>query len=390
MAKQKNQVKLTYDTANQRFQKIVKGKKWRSSRGLLPTETSKAIKELEQWLKDQEPQPEPEPSSGFLDLLEVQMQQQQYINRLIEADQPKNAKTHSEAITQFLEFKKPRVKYSRLQVLSAHLKTWFVGQAGQIGIASLDRDKWESMMDLIQTNINQNKWSTKYANDLMSSIRGYYKWLYESERIDLIPRFVNSSIFSVTVLPSTPEYFADAELQKVFKCSNDQFKLWYLLALNCGMTQIDISELTWDQIDLKNGTLKRKRTKHEHRDSERIPTVVYKLFPEIVAALSKLGSREGRVFNQRNGNALVQEGRNDQIAKAFRPIKAEAGSKLSFKHFRKTGVTWISADHKAWRETYLANVPTGVTDKNYDGTTELPVSVTDTIRSKLQSLKLTT
>ena len=372
----KNGVKLTYDSKNQRFQKIVKGKRFVSSRGLLPTETAKAIVELEKWLKDQQS------STPIGNMEDLPASIGGNSIKVWATATPKNQK-HDPHIDEFLIFKKAKVSNGRFLVLKSHIGTILRDQIGQLPVDGLDRHRWESMIADFNIKIENGKWSTKYCHDLLVSIRGYFNWLYQSERIDLIPRFVSSQLYTIKIENKQPEFFSADELQKVFKASNEKMKIWYLLALNCGMTQIDISEMTWDMIDLNAGTLTRRRTKHQSQQSDRIPTVVYKLFPELVSELGKLTNRQGRVFTQANGKPLVQDFRNDQIAKAFREIKIEMGVAKSFKHFRKTGCTWIAKAHRDFRNLYLANVPSGMAEKHYDGSSDLPVAVTDTIRGEL-------
>ena len=65
---------------------------------------------------------------------------------------------------------------------------------------------------------------------------------------------------------------------------SDKTKLYLLLMLNCGMYQNDIAELLDEEVNWKNGTITRARSKTRDRNG---PVVTYKLWPETFALLKK-------------------------------------------------------------------------------------------------------
>ncbi len=402
MATPKNDIKLGYDKTNMRFKKMVKGTMWRSSRGLLPTDKSKAVKEFLGWLAQQEePEYPPVPETW-----------QEYIQdpfpgspnygdpiknppHLIPGNPIKLAyeaglaavatkgKTIGDAVSDFLSFKKSRVGKGQLVCQSAHLKI-LCHHCGNLPIDGVTISHWTSLMD----DVSSEKRSADYGHNITVTIRAFFNWLFETERLEVIPRFVMSKLFMVKIPQKLPEFFSTAELALLFGAASPLQKLHWLLCLNCGMTQMDLSDLKWSMLDLKKGTLTRQRGKHQSQTSDRIPTVVYTLWPEVKAGLSKLPQTGDRVFLNSNGKPLVRDNRNDAVAAHFKLVAKSVGITKTFKVFRKTGCTLIGTAYRGWRDLYLANTSKEVVDKNYDGTTTLPAEVTDHIRSQLPKVAL--
>jgi hypothetical protein len=119
-----------------------------------------------------------------------------------------------------------------------------------------------------------------------------------------------------------------------------------------------------------------------------VPTVTYHLWQPTVELLRRFGNFKGeRVLSNRRGNSLVEQGINDSPAAVFRIIRKQLGIRTkSLKTFRKTGTTVLgekNSPHRSWRSVYLGNSPSGITDRHYDGTDELPKTVTEYIRTQL-------
>ena len=64
-----------------------------------------------------------------------------------------------------------------------------------------------------------------------------------------------------------------------------RLRLYALLGLNCGMTNVDIANLRKDMVNLRGGRLVRKRVKTEGHD--KVPTVDYPLWPETLEVLGE-------------------------------------------------------------------------------------------------------
>lgn len=77
--------------------------------------------------------------------------------------------------------------------------------------------------------------------------------------------------------------------------------------LNCGFTQIDISDLHPSEVDWEVGRIIRKRSKTNHHKN--VPTVSYKLWDMTWKLLQEHGSRSGdRVLTTRQGKPWVEDG----------------------------------------------------------------------------------
>ena len=73
--------------------------------------------------------------------------------------------------------------------------------------------------------------------------------------------------------------------------------------LNCGMYQNDIAELKADEVNWKQGTLTRARSKTRERNG---PVVTYKLWPETFALLKKHRAEGELALTTDEGNPLVK------------------------------------------------------------------------------------
>lgn len=403
----KNKVKLGYDVANVRFKKMVNGKTFLSSRGLLPSDHAKAVAEFLDWMAKQEERPQevlPAPAETWQEYLQSDIPRfgQNFGDPVanpphlipgnpiklayeagVAAAAAKSEKTMSDAVTAFLEFKSSKVSKGQVVILRTHLAKFWCSHCGDQPIDGINGLMWERITNDINGKVKAGTWSGKYAHDVMVNIRGLYKWLWHTERIEAVPRFVSSDLYSIAIPRKLPEFFTTSELDLLFGAATPAQKLHWLICLNCGMTQLDLSDLTWSMIDLKQGTLTRQRGKHQSQTSDRIPTVVYTLWPEVKAGLSTLPQTDDRVFLNSNGKPLVGNNRNDAVAANFKLVAKSVGISKTFKVFRKTGCTLIGTAYRGWRDLYLANTSKEVVDKNYDGTTTLPAEVTNHIRSQL-------
>ena len=313
--------------------------------------------------------------------------------RLEILDRTENAErdvlTYKRAFDEFREFKSGTVSNGQQSVLGSHIGFFMRCVGDHQPLESLGIAHWESFWNKLQQNQKSEKWSKKYGNSVLASVRGFLKWCYDTERLETLPRFVTSNLYRIAVPTTKPIPFTKKEVLSILSVATDEQRLLYLLMLNCGMTQKDVSDLCPGEVDLRKGTITRKRSKHRHRATARVPTVTYHLWKPTWELLRRFGDASGeRVFSNRRGKPLVQESRNDSPAAAFRGIREKLGiRKKSLKTFRKTGTTILGqkeSPFRAWRSVYLGNAPSGITDKHYDGTDELPEAVTEYIRTQLE------
>jgi integrase len=297
--------------------------------------------------------------------------------------------TYKRAFAEFQEFKAGTVSAGQQSVLSAHIGFFMRCVGDHQPLKSLCIAHWESFWNQLQHNLKSDKWVQKYGNSVLASVRGFLTWCYDTERLESLPRFVTSKLYRIEVPTTKPIPFTKKEVLSILSVATEEQRLLYLLMLNCAMTQKDVSDLRPDEVDLGKGTITRRRSKHRHRSTKRVPTVTYHLWKPAWELLRRFGDFSGeRVFANQRGNPLVQASRNDSPAAAFRVIREKlAIRKKSLKTFRKTGTTTIGqkgSPFRGWRSVYLGNAPAEITDKHYDGTDELPEEVTEYIRTQLE------
>ncbi|WP_373651413.1 hypothetical protein [Schlesneria sp. DSM 10557] len=321
-----------------------------------------------------------------------------------------NRKTKLKSLIEVAAFKNPKVEVDSLEKLTKEflaLKTAKLNHDSTVPLRShlkfltdrhtsleLTVSQWEAMVSELHTMKKNGVRSGKYCNSILNTMKAFYEWAKSRIKVpDFV--FADTADNRITIPKTRAVYFSPEELKALLDAADPEMKIILLLMLNCGMTQVDISELTWEMINLEAGTLTRMRTKHEHRgEHEKVLTVVYSLWSDILTYLKRMKEQKGLIFTRLDGSALVQEKRNDQLAKRYQVLASKVGQKeKTLKHLRKTGTTVLGSSYKdsdgkvdfrSWREVYLANTPKEVTDVNYDGTTDLPKGVTDYIKKRLE------
>ena len=153
-----------------------------------------------------------------------------------------------------------------------------------------------------------------------------------------------------------------------------QLKLHLLLMLNCGMTQVDISDLQPGEVDWGRGRITRKRSKtaaHEH-----VPTVEYPLWPSTRGLLRQFGLRDGeRVLMTGSGRPWLREilktegnrSKVDVIKSNYMHLQRKTQLSYPLKLFRKTSATVIESHEHYGRYVghFLGHAPRSLADKHY-------------------------
>jgi integrase len=202
---------------------------------------------------------------------------------------------------------------------------------------------------------------------------GFFKRLvrycWEARAIDL-PRNLDSRALRFKVQPKAVRTWTPQEVRKVLKkLKKPQLRLYALLGLNCGMTNVDIGYLRKDQVDLAAGRLVRKRVKTQ--DHEQVPTVDYPLWPRTVALLKECWSdHEDFALASSDGTALYSsrfEGdktrKTDLLALAWKRAKVT----ITLKAFRSISATLIEAhaSYGRYKGHFLGHSPKSVADRHY-------------------------
>ena len=289
MPAKKKTVQLPWDKTNRRFSKMHGGRRWKSARGLdpknpnhyraalaeflafcddrtlLPLEHEKAIKIRNQMIRWYE---RFEQNQAALDMLKEEitdiakmakkgerlsnfkrspMQAMStegravWQERLVLLERTENAElellTYKVAFDEFREFKAGTVSDGQQSVLSAHIGFFMRCVGDHQPLKSLCITHWESFWNKLQQNLKSDKWSKKYGNSVLASVRGFLRWCYDTERLEILPRFVTSNLYSIEVPTTKPIPFTKKEVLSILSVATDEQRLLYLMMLNCAMTQ---------------------------------------------------------------------------------------------------------------------------------------------------------
>ena len=179
-------------------------------------------------------------------------------------------------------------------------------------------------------------------------------WLWKEEKIDTLPRSLDDYA-SIKRSKPQPKFFTVDEVKAMYAVASPRMRLYMLLALNAGFTQVDCATLTHDMIDWKTGTISRDRNKTAISQS-------CKLWPSTLALLKQFATEpnengDNPVLLTARNNPLVKVGektKNDAVKCAFRRLKSKAKitGKRSFKTFRKTGADMLKKQFQATPHLY--------------------------------------
>jgi len=170
----------------------------------------------------------------------------------------------------------------------------------------------------------------------------------------------------------------------------DPQKLWALLGLNCGMTNADLGEMTWDMIELKSGILTRKRVKT--KDVKNVPIVRYKLWKETLDLLKALPGRQGLVFTTAGKNSQMYttrfEGDKAKKKDLFSTYwqRLEPKPSIPLAKFRSVAATTLKTKgiYRGFVKMFLGHVADELADKHYAAESDEPFfEALDFIRESL-------
>jgi integrase len=213
--------------------------------------------------------------------------------------------------------------------------------------------------------------STVYANVQLTSVKQFIRWAYKTEKLDKLPRELSS--YSIEVKKSPVKTFTPEQVKGLLTSGiTDRTKLFILLGLNCGMTQIDVSDLQQSEVNWTAGTITRKRSKTEKWET--VPTVSYPLWADTFRLLINFRSNHKTlVLTTGSGKPMVtselvagREKKTDTIQKAWRQIKTSCKT-LAYKHLRKTSATLLAGhrDFATVADLFLGHSPKTVSEIHY-------------------------
>jgi integrase len=215
-------------------------------------------------------------------------------------------------------------------------------------------------------------WSVAYARDVFSVARAFVRWLVERDSIPP-PKNIGSKSFEFGSPARAVTTWTPEEFKRTVAEAPGKLKLALLLMVNCGMTQVDVSDLLDSEVDWEAGRITRKRSKTA--DQENVPTVSYRLWPPTFKLLRQYRSGRERVLLTEGGEPYVRTRLNDQgklvkadgIASNFVHLKRRLKLARPLKQLRKLGATLLGGhkDYGRFTSYFLGHSPRTVADRHY-------------------------
>ena len=287
-------------------------------------------------------------------------------------------------IKSFLDHKKISVSLGRWDNLRSQLNRFAQFAGSEQPIDTLTSAQLVAYFD----HLSQLDELEDYGKrDTFGSAKQFISHLCE---LDLIPfpsklrsKSLNFSVETGEIITYTTD-----ELKTLYDEAVDRTKLFMLLAMNCGFTQVDISDLVHlrkdkagrviERVDLKEGRIIRKRSKTEkHHNS---PIVNYKLWKPTHKLLKQFATNKSavRVLTTEEGKPLMQDSlsgelrkKTDNIRSAFvRAMNAAeipADERKGFSAIRATSSSMLDnhAEFSRFAQHWLGHAPKSVADKHY-------------------------
>ena len=167
------------------------------------------------------------------------------------------------------------------------------------------------------------------------------------------------------------------ELKTLWDVASSRVKSYIILALNCGLTQKDISDLRINEIDFDNGYIKRERSKTKVYAEHKLWGVTLDLIAKHRHQYTADTNGTERVFltGQRSTDTFCYEplirgkikadgalNRTDVIKCAFFRLqqKTNINAGRSFRSLRKTGASIIEQIDPMCTEMYLSHSESGM------------------------------
>lgn len=220
---------------------------------------------------------------------------------------------------------------------------------------------------------------------IKASVKMFLLWAYESELLDRPPR----ALFTKTRGPlsvnwlTTPiltfswrpqEGYHETEIQRLYlACRNTSpdAELFFLLATNCGFTQIDMATLRWEHIRRRTGGdlfVERARNKTGVLGQH----LLWRRTKELLLQRTRGSSPTGLVITtstnrshyRLNSNGSVTSGIPQTMKRVIRKTFG-ADDTRSLKHLRKTGASFCAERSPGVDALYLVHSPRTMAAKHY-------------------------
>ena len=262
-----------------------------------------------------------------------------------------NVLTTKRLCNEYLNFKNQQVESGELKPRSLReLRLAAERLVDAIGKARRADDLGPQDFERVRAEISRHCGPVRTKNEI-TRIKGIFRWAYKQGLLDSLPRYgaafdpPSAKTIRLAKAAKGARLFTPAEIRTLLDLANVRQKAHILVALNCGFGQSDLSELTFQAIDLQAGWV----------DFARVKTGAPRrcwLWPETCRAIQAAidarvepadPSFAERVFLTRYGLPLVRDVfkgcAEDTVAIRFRALLKRAGmadSGLSFYRLRHT------------------------------------------------------
>jgi integrase len=283
----------------------------------------------------------------------------------------------SKNIETFNSSRKNKVEAGQLAAKSFHscaerLKL-FLDFVGDMSIDNFNGVHLTAYFDHLMKKVKEKKYSIATAKGYFVAVKTFVNWLYDVEIIDSVPRIMKK--LSIKLETKAVITLSIPEVKQILDAAKGRGKLYILLMLNCGFTQIDIGDLSPDEI--KNGRIIRKRSKTKMKDN--VPVVNYLLWKETASLLEQYGQKQGeRALLNAKGNPvrnLTLKGdklhTNDSVRNALVALCDKVNLKCPQpKSFRKTSASLLFNNpvYRGLHQLFLGHSAGTVAEKSYVNT----------------------
>jgi site-specific recombinase XerD len=269
------------------------------------------------------------------------------------------------------------ISLSRVNILRHHLEIF----RDWLGIgAVVDKIRSKELIRYHQHLVEQiaaRRIASSTADDRLSSVKSFVRWLWQIEAIEQLPRVLSqhTKILEIGKSRCSIETFTETEIATLFKAASISTRLYLMLTLNTGMTQKDMADLVHDEVDWDEGRIHRKRSKT--RQFKNVPNVSYQLWPETRSLLSRLRSEcsAKRVLLNRRGEPILTERidafgkfkKSDNVRRAFSRLRQKTQINKPFKSLKKTSASRLrsNSSFESIVGLFLGHAPRELSDRHY-------------------------
>lgn len=279
------------------------------------------------------------------------------------------AQSVADAIERYKEHVDASAKSDRWKLQLKHRVDKLSDSLGELKLANLGYTAISNETERWIRQAKEGELAISTAENQIKALRQFVTWADEADEIEYEAPKRYERIFRKAITrqdvrtlkrkKQAPKTFSKAELRKLWEATDDDSeRLYFLLALNCGFTQVDLSELSAEHINLQAKKIEYRRNK----------TGVYAEFPlwqETLDLLKPYKGKKGVLFHTRRGKTLLSFSDKgnavDSVRQLFDKLKKRAGVAGSFKLLRKTASQAIrNAKGSDYAEAFLAHTEKGV------------------------------